>query len=98
MWLRGFKYAGLLAFLLSPLDTLALSNSNLTLKHEEGRCAIRGNCGKPNVFSGELPCADNGLAEEPKDDLREQIVSVCGDKWSDGMVCCTSEQVGWTLT
>lgn len=30
-------------------------------KHENGRCAIRGSCG--NLFT-EIPCVDNGLAEE----------------------------------
>ncbi|KAI9709804.1 MAG: hypothetical protein M1828_002371 [Chrysothrix sp. TS-e1954] len=67
--------------------------SNLTTKHEAGRCAIRGHCGKPNPFSGELPCADNGLAEKPDDGLREKITQTCGDQWADGSVCCTKEQV-----
>lgn len=64
-----------------------------TRKHEEGRCAIRGQCGKQGWFGSELPCPDNGLAEEPDTRTREKLVDVCGDKWSEGPVCCEEEQV-----
>ena len=64
-----------------------------TPKHEAGRCAIRGTCGKQSIFGGELPCADNGPAEEPDDDVRSQLVELCGQKWSSGLVCCKKEQV-----
>lgn len=64
-----------------------------TEKHEAGRCAMRGNCGKPSVFSKEVPCPDNGLAEEPDDDLRKQLIDVCGDKWNEGPICCAADQV-----
>ena len=64
-----------------------------TSKHEIGRCAIRGHCGKQSFFGGELPCPDNGLAKEPEDSLRSKIVDVCGDAWSQGPVCCAEEQV-----
>ena len=37
---------------------------------------------------------DNGLAEEPDKDLRNQLVDLCGPKWNDGPICCTKEQVG----
>ena len=62
-------------------------------KHEAGRCAIRGHCGKQSFFGGELPCLDNGLAKEPESELRTKIVNLCGDKWTDGHVCCLEEQV-----
>ena len=65
----------------------------ITPKHEAGRCAIRGNCGRPNIFAPELPCPDNGLAKEPEDDVRKQLVDICGPKWNTGKVCCESEQV-----
>jgi Niemann-Pick C1 protein len=68
-----------------------------TPKHEAGRCAIRGNCGKQSLFGGELPCVDNGLAEEPEEGVREQLVELCGPKWSSGLVCCKKEQVGHTI-
>ena len=65
---------------------------NLTTIHEAGRCAIRGHCKKP-LFGGALPCPDNDVAEEPDDDLREQLVSLCGEQWKDRKVCCKPEQV-----
>ncbi|EED21029.1 patched sphingolipid transporter (Ncr1), putative [Talaromyces stipitatus ATCC 10500] len=64
-----------------------------TTIHEPGRCAIRGHCGKKNIFGGELPCPDNGLARDPDDAVREKLVSLCGSKWSEGSVCCEEEQV-----
>ena len=73
--------------------TLAASFPDLTLKHEAGRCAIRDHCGKQSIFGSQLPCPDNGLAETPSDDLRKQLVSLCGDEWSDTKVCCKQEQV-----
>jgi len=73
--------------------TLAASFPDLTLKHEAGRCAIRDHCGKQSIFGSQLPCPDNGLAETPSDDLRKQLVSLCGDEWSDTKVCCRQEQV-----
>ncbi|ROT36492.1 patched sphingolipid transporter [Sodiomyces alkalinus F11] len=64
-----------------------------TPKHEAGRCAFRGQCGSKYFFGKELPCVDNGLAEEPDDDLRQQIVDLCGEKWTSGPVCCNADQV-----
>jgi Niemann-Pick C1 protein len=61
--------------------------------HEAGRCSIRGNCGKKSVFGRDLPCPDNGLAEDPTDDVRKQLVNLCGPKWSTGPVCCEAAQV-----
>ena len=66
---------------------------NLTEKHEAGRCAIRGQCGKQSFFGGELPCPDNGLARKPDADTRKKLVDICGDAWSEGDVCCESAQV-----
>ena len=64
-----------------------------TVKHEEGRCAMRGQCGKKSFFGGELPCPDNGLAEEPDEVTRTKLVAICGDVWSQGDVCCDEAQV-----
>ncbi len=61
--------------------------------HEAGRCSIRGNCGKKSLFGKPLPCPDNGLAEEPADDMRKELVELCGSKWSKGPVCCDGDQV-----
>ena len=67
-----------------------------TPKHEAGRCSIRGTCGKDSFFGPELPCPDNGLASEPEDDVRQQLVELCGPKWNTGPVCCEGDQV-WIL-
>lgn len=66
---------------------------SFTPKHEAGRCAIRGHCGSKSFFGKQLPCPDNGLAEEPDQKLRDSLVDLCGPKWSDGLVCCNQEQV-----
>lgn len=65
-----------------------------TLKHEKGRCAIRGECGKEGFFGKPLPCPDNGLAKEPSEETRKKLIKICGDKWSEGATCCDDEQVG----
>lgn len=61
--------------------------------HEAGRCAIRGACGKKSFFGPELPCPDNGLAEEPSPETRVHLVALCGPKWSEGKVCCEGKQL-----
>jgi len=76
--------------LLSAIETIC---DPYTPIHEAGRCSIRGNCGKKSLFGKPLPCPDNGLAEEPADDVRKLLVDLCGAKWSTGPVCCTGEQV-----
>lgn len=69
------------------------AGSPFTPIHEAGRCAIRGACGSGGFFSPKLPCPDNGLAEEPEEEVRTQLVELCGAKWDSGPVCCTGEQV-----
>ncbi|KZF21086.1 multidrug efflux transporter AcrB transmembrane domain-containing protein [Xylona heveae TC161] len=69
------------------------SDDEWTYKHEPGRCAIRGHCGKKSFFGGQLPCPDNGPAEDPSDAVRERLVNICGDKWSEGPVCCQEDQL-----
>ncbi|KAM7199663.1 Sterol-sensing domain of SREBP cleavage-activation domain containing protein [Rhypophila sp. PSN 637] len=64
-----------------------------TPKHEAGRCALRGHCGSKSFFGSQLPCIDNGLAEEPDENLRKQLTDLCGPKWSSGPVCCLPEQI-----
>ncbi|KAF2795418.1 multidrug efflux transporter AcrB transmembrane domain-containing protein [Melanomma pulvis-pyrius CBS 109.77] len=81
------------AGLLSILVGSALAGPDLTDKHEKGRCAIRGHCGKQGFFGSDLPCPDNGLAEKPEEDVKKKLVDICGEQWSDTDVCCTGEQV-----
>ncbi|OWP04441.1 patched sphingolipid transporter (Ncr1) [Marssonina coronariae] len=85
----GLRY---LAAAAAGLLTLA-SGELFTPKHEAGRCAIRGTCGSKGFFSPALPCPDNGLAKEPEDDVREQLVEICGARWKAGPVCCEKEQL-----
>ncbi|RPA81499.1 multidrug efflux transporter AcrB transmembrane domain-containing protein [Ascobolus immersus RN42] len=85
--------AGLLstAFILS--STVAPVAADITTIHKPGYCAFRGQCGRKSFFGSQLPCPDNGRAEEPDDTVRQQLVSICGAEWSDGDVCCTKEQL-----
>jgi Niemann-Pick C1 protein len=69
------------------------SATSITPKHEAGRCAFRDHCGKQSFFGKELPCVDNGLAEDPDAALRKELVDLCGSQWSEGPVCCTIDQV-----
>ncbi|KAI7545453.1 hypothetical protein KC317_g15711, partial [Hortaea werneckii] len=73
--------------------SIAASGPDLTTKHEAGRCAIRGHCGSQSLFGSQLPCPDNGLAKEPSPDVRDSLVSLCGDRWADTKVCCEQEQI-----
>jgi len=86
---RSWQLIGGLAALLAT-STIA---DPYTPIHEAGRCAIRGTCGKKNIFGPELPCPDNGLAEEPSADTRRHLVALCGPKWSEGPVCCEGKQL-----
>ncbi|RYP52277.1 hypothetical protein DL768_002489 [Monosporascus sp. mg162] len=71
----------------------ARADEPYTPKHEAGRCAMRGHCGKKGFFGKQLPCLDNGLATTPDDDFAQQIVAVCGEKWKGSKVCCDAEQI-----
>jgi Niemann-Pick C1 protein len=70
-----------------------LAGPDLTSKHEKGRCAIRGQCGKQGFFGSELPCPDNGLATTPDDGVRKKLVAICGEQWADSDVCCEENQL-----
>ncbi|KJZ74583.1 hypothetical protein HIM_05933 [Hirsutella minnesotensis 3608] len=75
------------------LPGLAAAIESYTPKHEAGRCAFRGQCGKQSLFGKDLPCVDNGPAHDPDADLRKELVGLCGSEWSDRPVCCTLDQV-----
>ena len=82
-----------LTYLSTLLANGTAEDSGFTKKHEAGRCAIRGHCGKKSFFGGELPCPDNEVAEAPDKDTREKLVEICGNKWNSGDVCCQRDQV-----
>lgn len=81
------------AIMCTVIVTAATNDGNWTLKHEEGRCAMKGHCGKQSFFGGELPCPDNSLAETPSKEVRQKLVGVCGPKWNDTDICCDSDQL-----
>jgi Niemann-Pick C1 protein len=83
----------LLASTLLAASVQAAGNDTLPQKHEAGRCAIRGHCGKDSFWGPELPCPNNDLAEDPTSEVREKLVLICGDQWKDGPVCCEEEQL-----
>ncbi|KAG6275804.1 hypothetical protein E4U47_000513 [Claviceps purpurea] len=88
------RVAALLGIALSSgLQTVVADEAPYTAKHEAGRCAFRGQCGKQSLFGKELPCIDNDLAQDPDAELRQELVDLCGADWSDGPVCCTLDQV-----
>lgn len=82
-----------LAALAASIPLVVAAGDGLPQKHEAGRCAMRGSCGKQGFFGSDLPCPDNGLAEEPEKAVRDRLISICGEKWSEGPVCCKEEQV-----
>ncbi|KKK25507.1 hypothetical protein ARAM_002069 [Aspergillus rambellii] len=88
--MRGLRFFPIVAGLGFLPQSLAQGDTKI---HEEGRCAIRGHCGKQSFFGGELPCSDNGLAKDPDAAVREKLVNLCGSKWEQGPVCCLEEQV-----
>lgn len=79
---------------LAIASTCLAKERPLTSKHEKGRCALRGQCGKKSLFGSDLPCPDNEPAEEPEAKVRKELVELCGDKWREGPVCCREDQVG----
>jgi Niemann-Pick C1 protein len=87
------RWGTLATSFLAVLSFSRAEDEGWTLKHEKGRCAIRGHCGKQGFFGRDLPCPDNGLAEEPESEVRKQLISICGDSWSDSKVCCNKDQV-----
>ena len=88
-WLLGLFFIAILV--IAVVD--AGNDGNWTVKHEAGRCALKGQCGKQSIFGGELPCPDNSLADTPAKDVREKLVGLCGETWKDSDVCCDKDQV-----
>lgn len=92
--MRPLRFSPWATGLVSGLLFSVVAGQGETAIHERGRCAIRGHCGKKSFFGGELPCPDNDLARDPDAALRDKLVDLCGNKWSEGPICCEDEQVG----
>lgn len=91
--MRQWSVAALAGFTSLALQPTLVAAAGETKIHEEGRCAIRGHCGKQSIFGGELPCADNGPAKDLDDSARQKLVNLCGSKWETGPTCCLEEQI-----
>ncbi|KAJ5175811.1 NPC intracellular cholesterol transporter 1-related protein 1 [Penicillium canariense] len=92
--MRQLGFVAALVGLSSLVSLPALVGAQgVTEIHEKGRCAIRGHCGKQSIFGGELPCPDNGRAQQPADEVRQKLVKLCGPRWEEGPVCCLDEQI-----
>ena len=65
----------------------------ITKIHQPGYCALRGQCGKKSFFGSQLPCPDNGPAEEPSENVRQKLVDLCGDQFKEGPICCEEGQI-----
>ncbi|PHH82928.1 hypothetical protein CDD82_4251 [Ophiocordyceps australis] len=76
----------------SLLLTTVTANA-FTPKHEAGRCAFRGHCGKQSLFGKDLPCVDNEPARDADSTLRKELIGLCGQEWAERPVCCSLEQV-----
>ncbi|EIM88474.1 multidrug efflux transporter AcrB transmembrane domain-containing protein [Stereum hirsutum FP-91666 SS1] len=59
----------------------------------EGRCAMKGSCGSKGWFGKPLPCPYDGPPEQPDDETRSLLVSVCGSDFADGPTCCDDSQL-----
>ncbi|GAA5896843.1 sphingolipid transporter [Sporobolomyces salmoneus] len=77
----------------ASLDRSFITSSNFT--RSPGRCAIRDSCGKKSVFSGDIPCPDNGKAVSHRDDavFTATLKQVCGDDFDPSATCCTLGQL-----
>lgn len=55
---------------------------------------MRGSCGKKGFLGKPLPCPYDGPPVEPEDSRAFQLLAdVCGPVFTEGPVCCTTEQV-----
>ncbi|KAJ2958934.1 hypothetical protein NQZ79_g5538 [Umbelopsis isabellina] len=78
--------------LLSLLFQLGLSVEPVTSIHQDGYCAMRGQCGSKGFV--QLNCPYNGPAVEPETErFRNMLVDTCGAKFADSKVCCDENQL-----
>ncbi|KIM45836.1 hypothetical protein M413DRAFT_65031 [Hebeloma cylindrosporum] len=65
----------------------------MSSSNRDGRCAMRGSCGKKGFFGKPLPCPYDGTPVESDDKTRQLFQDVCGTELADGPLCCTSDQL-----
>ncbi|GAA6035375.1 hypothetical protein JCM8097_008841 [Rhodosporidiobolus ruineniae] len=68
--------------------------SDPSFERSPGRCAMRDSCGRKGAFGGEIPCPDNGSADQHDNDVvyRSTLAQVCGDDFPT-TTCCTLSQL-----
>ncbi|KAG9119876.1 hypothetical protein FRC07_004882, partial [Ceratobasidium sp. 392] len=57
----------------------------------QGQCSMRGSCG--SKYGKPLPCPYDGPPQELDAEGKQLLASVCGPKFAQGPVCCTTEQI-----
>ncbi|KAJ8518364.1 hypothetical protein ONZ45_g4551 [Pleurotus djamor] len=65
----------------------------MTTSDTNGRCSMRGSCGRRGLFGKPLPCPYDGPPVEQDDESRSLLLSVCGPELVDGPTCCTTDQL-----
>ncbi|BGP21836.1 vacuolar membrane protein [Rhodotorula toruloides] len=77
-----------------PVVSSLFQDDAPTFVRAEGRCAMRDSCGRKSVFSGEIPCPDNGPATAHDDDLTygALLARICGEDFPT-TTCCTTGQL-----
>ncbi|GAB1519952.1 niemann-Pick type C-related protein 1 [Rhizoctonia solani] len=57
----------------------------------QGQCSMRGKCG--SNYGKPLPCPYDGPPQELDQEGKDLLASVCGPKFAQGPVCCTTDQI-----
>ncbi|KAF8607954.1 multidrug efflux transporter AcrB transmembrane domain-containing protein [Ceratobasidium sp. AG-I] len=57
----------------------------------QSQCSMRGKCG--TKYGKPLPCPYDGPPKELDDEGKDLLASVCGPQFTQGPVCCTTEQI-----
>ncbi|KAI9281405.1 patched sphingolipid transporter-like protein [Umbelopsis sp. AD052] len=74
------------------LFNLSYALEPITPIHQDGYCAMRGQCGSKGFV--QLNCPYNGPAVEPEtDSFKKLLVDTCGAKYADSKVCCDESQL-----
>ncbi|KAK6205103.1 patched family-domain-containing protein [Scheffersomyces amazonensis] len=72
------------------ISTVSATNQVI---HENGYCAMYGDCGKKSVFGSSLPCPSYSSAVKPEQDTIELLYSICGTDFDTSQICCNKNQL-----
>lgn len=76
---------------LNPISAAQAPSSDSS--HEQGRCAMYGNCGKRSIFGAPLPCPTDQKALPPSPEALQVLNRVCGADFDSANVCCLMDQL-----